>query len=57
MTNLDMAQKIFDNDVKLLEKLEEQHRIIDGYRKELEALKQHLTAKKMNRPVDSKSLK
>ncbi|NLP30256.1 MAG: peptidoglycan DD-metalloendopeptidase family protein [Clostridiales bacterium] len=46
MTNLDMAQKIFDNDVKLLEKLEEQHRIIDGYRKELEALKQHLTAKK-----------
>lgn len=46
MTNLDMAQKIFDNDVEVLEKLEEQHQILDSYRKELEALQQKLLAQK-----------
>jgi murein DD-endopeptidase MepM/ murein hydrolase activator NlpD len=46
MTNLDMAKKIFDNDVVILERLEEQHRTLDAYRKNLETLEQNLAAKK-----------
>ncbi len=46
LTNLDMAQKIFDNDVSLLEDLEEQHKSIEKYRNQLGELKQKLSAKK-----------
>ncbi|NLT49224.1 MAG: peptidoglycan DD-metalloendopeptidase family protein [Clostridiales bacterium] len=46
LTNLDMAQKIFDNDVSLLEQLEEQHKSIDKYRKQLEELRATLSTKK-----------
>lgn len=46
MTNLDMAQKIFENDVEVLEKLEKQHQILKGYREDLEKLKSVLDAKK-----------
>lgn len=46
MTNLDMAQKIFDHDVKVLEQLEEQHKIMEDYRKELETLQAQLLSKK-----------
>jgi murein DD-endopeptidase MepM/ murein hydrolase activator NlpD len=46
MTNMDMAQKIFDNDVEVLEKLEEQHLILDGHRTQLENLQQQLLLKK-----------
>ena len=49
MTNLDMAKKIFDNDVKVLEGLEEQHRILDGYKKNLENLEQQLVLKKQQK--------
>lgn len=57
MTNLDMAKKIFDNDVVVLEKLEEQHRIMDAYRKDLEALEQNLAAKKQEEAERQSSLK
>lgn len=46
LTNLDMAQKIFDNDVEMLEKLEEQHKAMDSHRRQLEELKQNLSVKK-----------
>jgi murein DD-endopeptidase MepM/ murein hydrolase activator NlpD len=46
MTNMDMAQKIFDNDVEVLEKLEEQHLILEGHRTQLENLQQQLLLKK-----------
>lgn len=57
MTNLDMAQKIFDNDVELLEELEEQHRILEGYRMELEALRQHLSSKRSEEAERQEQLK
>ncbi|HHX14000.1 MAG TPA: peptidoglycan DD-metalloendopeptidase family protein [Clostridiales bacterium] len=44
MTNLDMAQKIFDNDVGVLEKLEEQHQIIENHKQGLVDLKNKLAA-------------
>ena len=46
LTNLDMAQKIFDNDVTMLEQLEEQHKSIQKYYNQLDELKKKLTAKK-----------
>lgn len=46
LTNLDMAQKIFDNDVALLEQLEEQHKTIEKYCNQLLELKQRLSSKK-----------
>ena len=46
LTNLDMAQKIFDNDVQLLEQLEEQHKVIESHCKQLEQLKANLTVKR-----------
>ncbi|GAB1475611.1 M23 family metallopeptidase [Bacillota bacterium] len=46
MTNLDMAQKIFDNDVDMLEQLEAQHKVIKDQQTQLEALRQSLTQKK-----------
>lgn len=49
MTNLDMAQKIFDNDVEVLEQLEERHRVLDGYRNDLENLQAQLQAKKQQK--------
>jgi|LSQX01.2.fsa_nt_gb murein DD-endopeptidase MepM/ murein hydrolase activator NlpD len=46
LTNLDMAQRIFDNDVALLEQLEEQHKTIEKYCNQLEELKRNLLSKK-----------
>lgn len=46
LTNLDMAQKIFDNDVALLEQLENQHKIIKDQKDRLDQLKKNLDAKK-----------
>ena len=45
LTNLDMAQRIFDNDVALLEQLEEQHKSIEKYRNQLDELKRKLSSK------------
>ena len=57
MTNLDMAKKIFDNDVAVLEKLEEQHRTLDRYRTDLEALEQNLAAQKVEEAQRQSELK
>ena len=35
MTNLDMAQRIFDNDVDVLKTLQQQQKILDNYRSQL----------------------
>jgi murein DD-endopeptidase MepM/ murein hydrolase activator NlpD len=48
LTNLDMAQKIFDNDVSLLEQLEEQHKVIEDHCNQLEKLKKQLMEKKQS---------
>jgi murein DD-endopeptidase MepM/ murein hydrolase activator NlpD len=49
MTNLDMAGKIFDNDVQVLEQLEKQHKILDQHRKDLEKLQTQLESKKQEK--------
>lgn len=46
MTNMDMIQKIFDNDVEVLKTMEEQHQRIELQKKELESLQAHLLAEK-----------
>lgn len=46
MTNMDMVQRIFDNDVKILEEIEEQHKKVELQKKELEALQQQLIAER-----------
>lgn len=57
MTNLDMAQKIHDNDVEVLERLEEQHAVLDEYRANLESLEQQLAAKKQQEAQRQSQLK
>lgn len=42
MTNMDMVQKIFDNDVKILKGMKRQHEIIEGQKKQLETLQAKL---------------
>lgn len=54
MTNMDMVQKIFDNDVELLEAIEEQHQKIDLQKKELEALQAKLVAER-NREAEKQN--
>jgi len=46
MTNVDMVQKIFDNDVELLQYIEEQYEKIDAQKRDLEALQNELKAQK-----------
>ncbi len=46
LTNLDMTQKIFDNDVEMLEQLEEQHKVLENHQNQLEALRRKLTEKR-----------
>lgn len=46
MTNMDMVQKIFDNDVEVLKTMEEQHQKIQLQKKQLEALQAQLLAEK-----------
>lgn len=45
LTNLDMAQRIFNGDVEFLEDLEEQYAKTEGYKLDLEKLKANLDAK------------
>lgn len=46
MTNMDMVQKIFDNDVDILKTMEEQHQKIEIQKKQLEALQAQLILEK-----------
>ncbi len=45
LTNLDMAQRIFHGDVKMLEELERQHESIENHKGKLELMKADLDAK------------
>jgi murein DD-endopeptidase MepM/ murein hydrolase activator NlpD len=56
LTNLDMAQRIFDNDVSLLEQLEEQHKSIEKYRNQLDELKRKLSAKQQEESTKQNQL-
>ncbi len=42
MTNMDMAQRIMDNDVELLRQLEEQHKTLEAYKAQLEEMQAKL---------------
>ncbi len=44
MTNMDMVQKIYDNDMQVLESMEKKYEKIDLQKKQLEALKQQLAS-------------
>ena len=46
LTNLDMVQKILNNDVEVLEEIEAQYEIIEEYKKTLDALRGDLERKK-----------
>ncbi len=46
LTNLDMAQKIFDNDVAMLEQMEEQYKTVERYHNQLDQLRQKLSAER-----------
>ncbi len=46
MTNMDMVQKIFDNDVEVLKTMEYQHQKIETQKKELESLQAQLLSEK-----------
>ena len=49
MTNMDMVQKIFDNDVDVLKTMEEQHQKIELQKKQLETLQAQLQSQKDSR--------
>lgn len=46
MSNMDMVQKIFDNDVEILKTMEEKYKLIEAQKKELERLQAQLLAEK-----------
>ncbi len=56
MTNMDMVQKIFDNDVEVLKTMEEQHQKIEIQKKELESLQARLLKEKQNEADKQASL-
>ena len=56
MTNMDMVQKIFDNDVEILKIMEEQHKQIEAQKKELEGLQAQLVSEKQQEADKQASL-
>lgn len=56
MTNMDLVQKIFDNDVEVLKTMEEQHKKIEAQKKELETLQAHLESEKQQEADKQASL-
>ena len=56
MTNLDMAQRIFDNDVEVLKTLQEQQKILDNYRAQLTALNNELASQKQEKTTQQGEL-
>lgn len=56
MTNMDMVQKIFDNDVEILKLMEEQHQKIEQQKKQLENLQAQLVAEKQRRADKQEAL-
>ena len=46
MSNMDMVQKIFDNDVEILKTMEDQHKQIEAQKKQLETLQAQLELEK-----------
>jgi len=56
MTNMDMVQKIFDNDVEVLKILEEQHNKVVAQRQQLEALQARLVSEKQQESNKQASL-
>lgn len=56
MTNMDMVQKIFDNDVEVLKTMEEQHNKIEAQKQQLETLQSQLLAEKQQQAEKQSSL-
>ncbi len=56
MSNMDMVQKIFDNDVEILKEMEEQHKKIEAQKKELERLQTQLVSEKQQEASKQASL-
>lgn len=56
MTNMDMVQKIFDNDVEVLKVMEEQHKQIETQRQQLESLQAQLESEKQQEAGKQASL-
>lgn len=56
MTNMDMVQEIFDNDVEVLKIMEEQHKQIEAQKRELEGLQAQLVSEKQQEADKQASL-
>ncbi len=56
MTNMDMIQRIFDNDVEILKVMEEQHQKIEIQKKQLETLQAQLLTQKQREADKQASL-
>ena len=56
MTNLDMAQRIFDNDAEVLETLQQQHEVLNAYQTQLTALQNELADQKQSKATQQDSL-
>ena len=56
MTNLDMTQKIFDNDVQVLEEMEAQYKEMEVYKNQLATLQRQLENKQADQATKKKEL-
>lgn len=56
MTNMDMVQRIFDNDVEILKTMEEQHQKIESQKKQLETLQARFETEKQAEAEKQNSL-
>lgn len=56
ITNMDMIQKIYDNDMDVLKSLQEQYEVINAQKTKLESLKAELEAQKSDRQTQSDQL-
>jgi murein DD-endopeptidase MepM/ murein hydrolase activator NlpD len=56
MTNMDMVQKIFDNDIDVLKTMEEQHNKIEAQKNQLEGLQAQLLTQKDSQTAKQQSL-
>lgn len=56
MTNMDMVQKIFDNDIEVLKIMEEQHKKIEAQKNQLESLQAQLQTQKDSQTAKQESL-
>ncbi len=56
MSNMDMVQKIYDNDIDVLKTMEDQHKQVEAQKQKLETLQANLESEKQQEAVKQSSL-